>query len=408
MARPKSDTIKCMLPQIDSITSAILQLAEKLPTVPTEIVPLEQTAGRVLGEDIVADRDSPAVDVSAMDGYALRLVDLSEQASLPVCAVSSAGHPAPALTEGTAVQIFTGAPVPTNADLVVQRELTVESPHRMQLNVPLVQLKPGMNIRRRGENALAGSSVLARGQYLTSAAMAGLSSVAGPHICIHRPVRVAILNTGDELIQPGQPVLPWQIRDSNGPTLAAALSKHPWIEVVARQRVEDSLSAIQTALTAQATADAVLFTGGVSMGDTDHVPAAIEALGGEIVFHRLPIRPGKPVLGAVRGSQLLVGLPGNPVSVAVTARLIALPLLRRLAGFGHLLGDAPRVEVANADDKQLNLHWYRLVRLGEDGRAVLVDNRGSGDLISLAHSDGVIEQPAGACGPGPWKFYAWN
>ncbi len=396
-----------MLPQIDPITAAVLQLAEKLHPVSSERVSIEQAAGRVLAEELKADRDSPPLNVSAMDGYALRIADVAANTSLPVVAVATAGSPAPLLPAGAAVQIFTGAPVPADADCVVPREQTLETPGRMQLNVAVSDLKPRMHIRYQGENARIGSCVLPAGTYLSSAAMAGVASVASAQVNVHRLVRVAILNTGDELIAPGQAAQPWQIRDSNGPTLDAALTRHPWIEVVARQRVEDSLDTITAALQSRTDVDAIVLTGGVSMGDTDHVPSAIQASGGQIVFHRLPIRPGKPVLGAVRGQQLIVGLPGNPVSVAVTSRLIALPLLRRLGGMKEIIPKAPRVEVASADDKQLNLHWYRLVKLDEDGRAVYLDNRGSGDLISLAQSDGVIELPAGSSGPGPWRWLSW-
>ncbi len=396
-----------MLPQIDPITAAVLQLAEKLPHVSVERVAVERAAGRVLASELRADRDSPPLNVSAMDGYAVRLADCAASESLPVAATATAGRPAPPLPPGAAVQIFTGAPVPLEADCVIPREMTIETPQRMQLNAPTSSLTRHMNIRFQGENARAGSPVLPAGTRLTSAAMAGVASVAGSEIEVHRLVRVAILNTGDELIPPGQPAEPWQIRDSNGPTLDAALQSQPWIEVVRRQRVKDDLQAIAEVLQSLADVDAVLLTGGVSMGDTDHVPAAIEASGGQIVFHRLPIRPGKPVLGAVRGQQLLVGLPGNPVSVAVTARLIAMPLLRRLGGLTEIVPRTCRVEVANADDKKLALHWYRMVRLESDGRVRYLDNRGSGDLISLAQSDGVVELPAGCTGPGPWKLLLW-
>ncbi len=158
--------------------------------------------------------------------------------------------------------------------------------------------------------------------------MAGVASVAGSEIEVHRLVRVAILNTGDELIPPGQPAEPWQIRDSNGPTLDAALQSQPWIEVVRRQRVKDDLQAIAEVLQSLADVDAVLLTGGVSMGDTDHVPAAIEASGGQIVFHRFAHSTWQTGPRRSPRSTVVVGLPANPVSVAVTARLIAMPLLR--------------------------------------------------------------------------------
>ncbi|MCC6510222.1 MAG: molybdopterin molybdotransferase MoeA [Pirellulaceae bacterium] len=405
------------LPQIDPITAAIMQLAERLTCVESQATPLEEVAGCVLAEPLCADRDSPPLNVSAMDGYALRMADAARSSTLPIAQTAMAGWPAPDLPAGAAVRIFTGAPVPDQADCVIPRELTIESPAEVQLNVPVGDLKPGMNIRMRGENALGGSPILPKGTWLSSAAMSAVASVAGPTVMVHRPVRVAILNTGDELIAPGQPVQPWQIRDSNGPTLLAALGRHPWIEVISRARVNDTLEGVVSALRSCEQADAILLTGGVSMGDTDHVPAAIADIGGEIVFHRLPIRPGKPVLGAVRimsagpltkeRTQLIIGLPGNPVSVAVTASAISLPLLKCLAGIHDLLPNQPRVMISRADTKQLNLQWYRLVQLTTDGQAEYVDNRGSGDLISLAKSVGYVKLPTGASGAGPWELTLW-
>lgn len=406
------------LPQIDPVTAAVLQLAGRLRLVGTEVLPIgelagRELAGRVLAEPLLADRDNPPLDVSAMDGYALRLADIVADAAagwLPVSGVAVAGSPAPVLERGKAVQIFTGAPVPAGADCVVPREQTRESPERMELTVPILQLKAGQNIRRRGENAYAGSEVLPHGTCLTSAAIAAIASVAAAEIVVHRKVRVAVVNTGDELIAPGQPAEDWQIRDSNGPTLEAALARYPWLEVVARRRVADHLASIADNLgELLPSVDAVILTGGVSMGDTDHVPGAVRESGGEIVFHRLPIRPGKPVLGAVAPEgKLIVGLPGNPVSVAVTAAVIALPLLRQLGGLAEILPGQQQVLVSNSDDKKLNLHWYRLVELGSDGQLRYVDSRGSGDLIALGRSAGFVTVPAGMSGPGPWPLQLWS
>lgn len=396
---------------MDPVTAAIGQLADRLRLVGTEVLPIDELAGRVLAEPLLADRDNPPLDVSAMDGYALRIAEAaSGSGSLPVLGVASAGSPPPTLQPGMAVQIFTGAPVPAGADCVVPREQTRESPERVELTSPATQLKPGQNIRYRGENAVVGNRVLPPGTYVSSAAMAAVASVAGRQMVVHRKVRVAVVNTGDELIPPGQPAEDWQIRDSNGPTLAAALARHAWVEVVARRRVADHLAAIADNLTELLPlADAIILTGGVSMGDTDHVPGAVAEVGGEVVFHRLPIRPGKPVLGAAtQHGKLIIGLPGNPVSVAVTAAVIGLPLFRKLGGFAEILPGQPRVLISNADDKQLKLQWYRLVELGSDGQASYVDNRGSGDLVALGRSSGFVTVPAGMTGAGPWPLTLWQ
>ena len=240
--------------------------------------------------------------------------------------------------------------------------------------------------------------------------MSAVASVAGPQLNVHRKVRVAIVNTGDELVSPGQPAADWQIRDSNGPTLAATLMRAEWLKVCARVRAADQLSSISETLSNLLPAvDAIVVTGGVSMGDADHVPAAIEKLGGKIVFHRLPIRPGKPVLTALAPEgKVIIGLPGNPVSVAVTATVIALPLLRMLSGLSELIPAQPRVLISNSDDKQLNLQWYRLVEVTAGGEVRLVEHRGSGDLIALAHSVGFVTIPAGLTGPGPWPLTLWT
>jgi molybdopterin molybdotransferase len=148
----------------------------------------------------------------------------------------------------------------------------------------------------------------------------------------------------------------------------------------------------------------IILTGGVSAGDTDFIPKALTELGGEILFHRLPIRPGKPVLVGLWEGKLVVGLPGNPVSAAVVSRVIAQPLLQRLGGV--LPPPMTQLSLAESDDKRLNLVWYRLVEL-DGGHGRLVDSRGSGDLVSLSRSHGFIEQPAGQSGRGPWRTWLW-
>ena len=407
MAANRSNSSMEQLPQIDPVAIAIAKLSQRLQCVDTESCMTERSRGRVLAEALLADRDSPAIDVSAMDGYAVRLSDLVRQ-PLPVAAIAAAGTAPKSLAIGEAVRIFTGAAVPQEADCVIRREDTIEMPGHLKVAVPLDSLHVGQNIRRRGENTQVGELVLPRGTILNAPAMGTVATFAPLQLSVQRRVRVVVLNTGDELVALGAQIEPWQIRDSNGPLLETWLRQLPWIDFVCRKHVGDTLTSVQAAIAAHLPqADAVLLTGGVSMGDTDFVPEAIAKVGGEVAFHRLPIRPGSPVLGASLDGKLLIGLPGNPVSVAVTSRLIALPLLRKLAGILPTEEPRMRCKLGNADDKTLSLAWYRLVKIGIDSEVNLIGSQSSGDLVSLSLSDGFVEIPLGARGSGPWHVRWW-
>jgi molybdopterin molybdotransferase len=395
------------LPQIGPIQDAVFRLADRLDVVSIETIKAEDCGGRVLSDDLGSDRDSPAIDVSAMDGYAVRIHDVTGD-PIAVSGTIPAGSPPQPLPIGKAIRIFTGAPVPPEADCIVRREDTLEHAHQVTIHIPASALQTGQNIRRRGENAPAGSVVLPKGTWITPAAMGAIATFAPSSLQVRKRVRTAVLNTGDELADIGQAVEPWQIRDSNGPLLETWLKQLPWVEFVGRQHVSDTLESAVTAIENQLpNVDAILLTGGVSMGDTDHVPAAIEQLGGAISFHRLPIRPGKPILGASIGGKLLLGLPGNPVSVAVTSRVLGLPLLRKVAGFASIANTSIACNIDNPDDKSLDLIWYRLVTIDDNGRAKLLGSQGSGDLVSLAISHGFVEIPSGMSGQGPWKLTYW-
>jgi molybdopterin molybdotransferase len=391
-------------PVTHPVDSALSKVMDRLPLVGSEQLPVADTIGRVLSEDVLADRDSPAINVSAMDGYAVRLSDLGG-GTLEVSSVAKAGYPLESLQPGKAVQIFTGAPVPAGADCVIRREDTRESPGQVELRVPSESIRPRQNIRYQGENATVGQRILGSGKLMTTATIGCLATFGPPTVAVRRRLSISLLASGDELVAPGGPAQPWQIRDSNGPTLRAWLAGLTWAEVVGQSRVRDSLMDTQNALAAACSkSDVVIFTGGVSAGDTDYLPQGIVDNGGEILFHRLPIRPGKPVLAGLLNGKLIIGLPGNPVSTAVTARVIAQPLLEHLVG----LESRPLIYLPlnQPDDKTLNLVWYRLIQLNGDS-AALVDTRGSGDLVSLARSDGFLEIPAGQSGPGPWRAWFW-
>jgi molybdopterin molybdotransferase len=400
------------LPKLNHPDEAIQRLVGLLRPIATEKIAHQDVFDRVLAASLVADRPSPPLDVSAMDGFALRISDI-QPGKITVSGVSQAGHRAPQMPTGCAVRIFTGAPVPSEADLVIKREDTIELTESFELRIPKDQLRVGQNIRRRGENGKQGDVILDSGTLVSTSAMVAVASFGARQIDAYRRLRVTIANTGDELVEPGESSEPWQIRDSNGPLLEALLCPNRWLKIVERIRLQDREESVRQYLTeALKQSDAILLTGGVSMGDTDHVPHVLRSIGCEIVFHKLPIRPGKPVLGAIGPQgQAILGLPGNPVSVAATAIRIALPVLRYLAGFRHIESKSSPVLLFNPDGKSIPLHWYRPVQClqeQKDGSVVvqLTPNQGSGDIVALSRSDGFIEIAADQLtSPGPWKCY---
>jgi len=397
--------------------SKIQPLAEK------ERLPWDQASGRILADPILADRDSPALSVSAMDGYALRLEPMEPPGDgsspgdqepwgqpIDVCGTVRAGSPAPPLPQGKAMRVFTGAPVPEGAQWVVRREDTLESQSSIRLSRHLRPPRLHENIRLQGENLQRGGVLVDAGQALDAASLASAAGSGQQELSVIRRVRLAILNTGDELLPIDATPEPWQIRDSNGPFLLQATRRHAWMELLHRQTVIDRRDRLADAISSSLQhADALILTGGVSMGDTDHVPQALTDAGGEVVFHRIPIRPGKPMLGGLgRCGQPVFGLPGNPVSVAVTFRRFALTVLRHLAGMAQPWELAASMQLEGTCQPLEKLISLRLVRKVSSGKVQLCDSKGSGDWVSLGKSAGFIELPMGQSGPGPWPFYPWD
>lgn len=396
-----------MTREFDSPESALDALLSRIEPVSTESIALRRATDRVLASAIVTDRESPACDVSAMDGFAVRAIDLG-LGMLPIAGEVRIGKEPPALTHGTALRIVTGAPVPPLADAIVRREDVIEADHTITIDAEHAKsVSVGKDIRRRGENAEAGELVLERGVFASASRIAALSMFGASEITVHRPVRVEILVTGDELVDAG-PLTPFQIRDGNGPALAALFSR-PWLDVVRLPRAPDDRVALEAAIAdALVRADALVLTGGVSMGVHDYVPDTLRALGVEIVFHTLPQRPGKPILGGIaEGGRPVLALPGNPVSVLVSATRIALPALARRAGLVQRMPPTA-VELEEPIRKPLDLHWYRPVTIVSAGRARITESRGSGDIVAAARSDGFVEIPPRALGHGPFAFRAWG
>ncbi|XAL99902.1 molybdopterin molybdotransferase MoeA [Phycisphaeraceae bacterium D3-23] len=390
--------------------AAVRAWADRCEPVATEPVAIDHAAGRVLAEPIHADRDSPAHDVSAMDGYAVRLSDFDDAGRLPVAGEVTTGAAPPDLLPGHALRIFTGGCVPSQAELVIKREDVAETRELIELNVTRESLKPGQHIRRRGENAKQGDEIVAAGAAMTPAVVGAAASFGACTPGVYRKVRVGLLITGDELRAPDDRPEPWQIRDSNGPVIAAMLQGVPWLDVFATERGNDNpkqLTAQLGGLLEQC--DAVITTGGVSMGDHDYIPAVVRAVRGEVAFHKLPVRPGKPMLGATGpNGQAILGLPGNPVSAMATLRRFGNAALRRLAGFTQSMTPAGIIECGEPIANPTALWWFRLAKINDKGFAECVATRGSGDLASAARSDGILEVPPGTMDATRLVFHPWT
>jgi molybdopterin molybdotransferase len=305
----------------------VLEAVHAVGPLPTESVPVGDCLGRVLGEEVQSGVEVPPFDASAMDGYALVAGPAAE---LPVIGEARAGHPfTRRLEPGTAVGISTGAPVPEGADTVVPVERT-EPAGEDRVRVPVTEA--GANVRRAGEDVRSGDVVLTAGTEIGPAEAGVLASLGLVDVSCPRRPRVALLVTGDELVEPGTPLGPGQINSSNVVALSGQVER-AGAEVALREHVPDEADATRAALAgAFHAADVVCVSGGVSVGEHDHVKGALRELGAEERFWGVAVKPGKPTWFGTRERALVFGLPGNPVSAMVTFQLFAQPALRGLVG----------------------------------------------------------------------------
>jgi len=374
-----------------SVSEAIATLLEHAQClVGTETCDLLDARGRTLAADVVADIDVPPADNSAMDGYALRHADWQE--SSPALRLSqriTAGSSPAMLEPGTAARIFTGAEIPPGADTVVMQERC----EGLEASVRILELPPvGANIRRRGQDVERGQRVLSVGRRLRSQDLGLAASLGCASVQVFRRLRVAILSTGDELIEPGESAGPGQIYNSNRFIMKGQLSA--WgFDVADLGVARDNPDAVRESLTRAAEqADVIITSGGVSVGEEDHVKGVVEALG-SLDLWRIAIKPGKPLaFGRVLGKPF-IGLPGNPVSVFVTLMVIARPYLFACQGIGDLLLE-PLAAVAGFSRRGSTREDYLRVRETENGLE-LFGNQSSGVLTSTCWADGLVRQKVG-------------
>lgn len=358
------------------------------PVEQVESVKLDRALRRVLAEPTVAACNVPPFDNSAMDGYAFRLDDLEQAGgSLPLSARVPAGvQPAP-LAEGSAVRIFTGAVIPEGADTVAMQEVCEADNGKVHIQR---SFRRGANIRRSGEDIAAGQTVVAAGRRLLPQDLGLLASTGIDRVNVRRRVKVAVLATGDELVEPGRPLLPGRIYNSNTSTLIGLLGELG-CELEYCRPVADTPEATTDAMRAAVEgSDLVITSGGVSVGEADHVRDVIEALG-RLELWKIAVKPGKPLAFGRIGDVPILGLPGNPVAVFVGFCLFAAPLIRKLQGRADLM-PAPVPVVAGFAAEPGTREDYQRVRL-VDGQLQPYPHQGSGVLSSVAWADGLARLP---------------
>ncbi|HLI91112.1 MAG TPA: gephyrin-like molybdotransferase Glp [Ktedonobacteraceae bacterium] len=384
-----------------SVEEALERILSEIEPLNIVQLPLSEALGAVLAQDIIAQEDIPPFANSAMDGFALLSKDSKPRDGQPprlrVTGGVAAGYVADRpVEEGTAMRIMTGAPVPPGADSVIQVELTrFDGPESEWVEV-LQEVAPGNNIRPAGEDIRAGQCVLRRGAEIGPWEIGVLATLGWAMVPVVRRARVAILGTGDEVIDVDQPLQPGKIRNSNSYLLEAAVRRagaEPHRLGVARDTVES----LREKFSAAVTHDLILTSGGVSVGDFDLVKDIMQEQG-EINFWRINMRPGKPVaFGHIKGVPLL-GLPGNPVSSAVTFELFGRPVIRKMQGHTRLV--RPQIEVVVEDgvqDRAMRRHYVRAHVEWRDGRFVArtTGNQGSNITTSLLNANAFLIIPEG-------------
>ncbi len=357
-----------------------------------ELAPLHAAAGRTLAVDVVADADQPPFDKSAMDGFACRRADLAGPLTV-VETIAAGAVPRETVSPGCCARIMTGAPVPAGADCVVKFE---DAETLSDGRVRCLTATTADNICRQGEDVRCGDLLLARGARIAAPHVAVLAGAGHAEVAVARRPRVAILATGDELVAVDVRPAAGQIRDSNGPQLAAQTAAAGGVPTILTT-VRDEAVALREALAAAlADHDVVVLSGGVSTGDFDLVPQAMRACGLEILFDSIAMKPGRPTTFAVADGAWCFGLPGNPVSTFVQFEVLVRPLLSCLMG-----GDpAPRTFLAPLAEgvvrRASSRQSWLPVRLTADGEVRPLVYHGSAHIHAICHADGFIVLPAGA------------
>jgi molybdopterin molybdotransferase len=355
-----------------------------------ETVPLGDARGRVLAHDVVAPTDVPPFARAAMDGYAVRAIDtVGATREAParlhrVETIYTGQMPAQVVAAGRCSEVATGAPMPGGADAVVMVEETSADGDAVQCFVAAVA---GQNIGRQGQDIRQGALVLAAGTVLTASRVGALAALGRTDVQVYTRPRVAILSTGNEVVAPGEPLAPGQIYDINSSTLAAVVAEHGGVPVIHRTAV-DTLEDLSRAVDECLSDDVLVFSGGSSVGTRDLMLDVIRAKG-EVLFHGIAVKPGKPTAFGLVGGKLTFGMPGYPTSCLTNAYVLLVPVLRRMARLPEQSIRVERLPLAAQVNSTPNRHQFYTVRV-EDGRAWPAF-KASGDITSMSQADGYIE-----------------
>lgn len=374
---------------LDDAQARLLALGSPVESV---VLPVAEAAGRWLAEDIASLRTQPAADLSAMDGYAIRFAECP--GPWTVVGESAAGAPlGRTLAPGEAARIFTGAAMPDGADTVLIQEEAARDGDRLRLageGPP----ETGAHVRRRGRDFAEGDVLLHAGAKLTPPALA--LAIAGGHgvLPVRRDIRIALISTGDELVPAGAPTDAAQLPASNGPMIAAQLANLP-VAIDDIGIVPDTREALAKALDAAREADVIVTIGGASVGDHDLVRPALESAGAEIGFWRIAMKPGKPLMAGTLGRPVVLGLPGNPASAFVTAKLFLEPMIAHLSGASDPLPAFQPARLA-ADLPAVGVRTEFLRGRWRNAAVEALPQQSSAALAALAHAQLLIRRPAGS------------
>ncbi len=379
-----------------SITDALAAVHGDVKALSAERIPLAEAAGRVLAEDVLADRDQPPFNRSAMDGFAVRSADADQApCTLRIVGEVQAGAMSDhTLVAGEAIRIMTGAPVPAGADAVQMVEKTSCTGETVTITEAV---RAGQHIAEQGQDVRAGAVAVPAGAVLTSGRLGVCWSFGAAEPAVVRRPRVAVLTTGDELVELHEMPGPTQIRDSNRCTIGQVITRAGGV-VVRSEIVRDDIDATRQAIAQALTADVLVLSGGVSAGEYDYVAQCLIAEGVEQVFHKVAMKPGKPVWYGRKGAVHVIGLPGNPVSSLVTARLFLAPLLRGLGGRTTIYDPVVPLPLLAGFGGTRGRPTYQPARVIWGEGVQLLKTHGSGDLKGQSVANALALLPPNRAG----------
>ena len=379
-----------------TVAEARAAIQEAMPAFDTESIAVEQAAGRILRQSIMAERDQPPFDRVMMDGLAIAFSDFdSGRRSFRIQATQAAGDPALSLEAGQAIEIMTGAALPAGADCIVPVERIAVSDGVAQLETDYIA-KARQFIHPQASDHAEGSELLTPGTRIAPTDIAVIASCGLTEVEIARSLAVRVISTGNELVPAGEPIASHQIRLSNGPALIAMLERHGYANCE-HDHIRDEPEVLKERIAAHlAEADVLVLSGGVSMGKADYLPEVLDELGVEVVFHKISQRPGKPMwfgIGPTR--QAVFALPGNPVSTLVCCRHYVVPALDTASGLREAAPEFASLAQPVTFKPQLTCFLpVRLVsNVGGQILAMPVHTNTSGDFASLSGTDGCVELP---------------